>query len=128
MTDIEQFTKYVFCGGLSALTWLIVLWIGVELLSLPKTLSSFIGFCVASIINYSLQHRVVYKKSGGHGLFFKRYVLVTSIMQIVNIAMFWGLITYTSIQYILAQVLVIGLVFICNYIINSIYTFMNPSY
>jgi len=109
------------------LNMLIVLWIGVELLALPKTLSSFIGFCVASIINYSLQHRVVYKKSGGHGLFFKRYVLVTSIMQIVNIGMFWGLVTYTSIQYILAQIIVIGFVFICNYIINSTYTFMKTS-
>ena len=127
MTDIEQFTKYVICGGLSALICLILLWIGVELLSLPKTLSSFIGFCVASIINYSLQHRVVYKKSGGHGLFFKRYVLVTSIMQIVNIVMFWGLVTYTSIQYMLAQILVISFVFICNYIINSTYTFMKTS-
>ena len=127
MTDIEQFTKYVICGGLSALTWLLVLWIGAELLALPKTLSSFIGFCVGSILNYSLQHRVVYKKSGDHGLFFKRYVLVTSIMQIVNIVMFWGLITYTSFQYMLAQILVIGFVFICNYVINSTYTFMKPS-
>ena len=127
MTDIEQFTKYVICGGLSALTWLVLLWIGVELLALPKTISSFIGFCVASIINYRLQHKVVYKKSGGHGLFFKRYVLVTSIMQIVNIVMFWGLVTYTSIQYMLAQILVIGFVFICNYVINSTYTFMKPS-
>ena len=127
MTDIEQFIKYVISGGLSALTHLILLWIGVEILALPKTLSSFIGFCVGSIINYSLQHRFVFKKSGDHDLFFKRYVLVTSIMQIVNIAMFWGLITYTSIHYILAQVLVIGFVFICNYIINSTYTFMKPS-
>ena len=127
MTDIEQFIKYVISGGLSALTQLILLWIGVEILALPKTLSSFIGFCVGSIINYSLQHRFVFKKSGDHGLFFKRYVLVTSIMQIVNIAMFWGSITYTSIHYILAQVLVIGFVFICNYIINSTYTFMKPS-
>jgi len=127
LTDIEQFIKYVISGGLSALTWLILLWIGVELLALPKTLSSFIGFCVASIINYSLQHRLVFKKSGDHGLFFKRYVLVTSIMQIVNIAMFWGLVTYTSIQYILAQAIVIGFVFICNYIINSTYTFMKTS-
>jgi putative flippase GtrA len=127
LTDIEQFTKYVICGGLSALTWLILLWIGVELLALPKTLSSLIGFCVSSTINYSLQHRFVFKKSGDHGLFFKRYVLVTSVMQIVNIGMFWGLITYTSIQYILAQILVIGFVFICNYIINSTYTFMKLS-
>jgi len=127
LTDIEQFIKYVISGGLSALTHLILLWIGVEILALPKTLSSFIGFCVGSIINYSLQHRFVFKKSGDHGLFFKRYVIVTSIMQIVNIAMFWGLTTYTSIYYILAQVLVIGFVFICNYIINSTYTFMKPS-
>jgi len=127
LTNIKQFIKYIFCGGFSALTHLIVLWIGVEVFALPKILSSFIGFCVASIINYSLQHRVVYNKSGDHGLFFKRYVLVTSVMQIVNIGMFWGLITYTSIQYILAQILVIGFVFICNYIINSTYTFMKPS-
>jgi putative flippase GtrA len=127
LTDIEQFIKYVIFGGLSALTHLILLWIGVEIFALPKTLSSFIGFCVGSIINYNLQHRFVFKKSGDYGLFFKRYVLVTSMMQIVNIAMFWGLVTYTSIQYILAQVLVIGFVFICNYIINSTYTFMKPS-
>ena len=127
MIDIKQFIKYVICGGLSALTHLILLWIGVEIFALPKTLSSFIGFCVGSIINYSLQHRVVFKKSGDHGLFFKRYVLVTSVMQIVNIGMFWGLITYSSIQYILAQIIVIGFVFTCNYIINSTYTFMKPS-
>ncbi len=127
MADIEQFIKYVISGSLSVLTLLIILWIGVEFLSLPKTLSSFIGFCIGSIINYSLQHRFVFKKSGDHGVFFKRYVLVTSIMQIVNVVIFWGFVTYTSIQYILAQAIVIGFVFICNYIINSTYTFMKTS-
>ena len=97
MTDIEQFIKYVISGGLSALTWLILLWIGVEFVSLPKTLSSFIGFCVGSTVNYSLQHRYVFKKYGNHGLFLKRYIVVT------------------------------GFIFLCNYIINSTYTFMNPS-
>jgi len=127
LADIEQFIKYVISGSLSVLTLLIILWIGVEFLSLPKTLSSFIGFCIGSIINYSLQHRFVFKKSGDHGVFFKRYVLVTSIMQIVNVVMFWVLVTYTNIQYILAQTIVVGFVFICNYIINSTYTFMKTS-
>jgi len=127
LTDIEQFIKYFISGGLSALTTLILLWIGVELLSLPKTFSSVIGFCIGSILNYSMQHRFVFKKSGGHAIFFKRYVLVTSIMQIINLTMFWGLVSYTSIQYILAQIIVIGFVFICNYIINSTYTFMKTS-
>ena len=127
MTDIKQFIKYVISGSLSALTCLILLWIGVELLFLPKTLSSFIGFCIGSILNYSMQHRFVFKKSGGHTIFFRRYVFVTSIMQIINMTMFWGLVTYTSIHYLLAQIIVIGLVFICNYIINSTYTFMKAS-
>jgi len=127
LADIEQFIKYVISGSLSAFTWLIMLWVGVEFFSLPKTLSSFIGFCIASVINYSLQHKFVFKKSGDHGVFFKRYVLITSVMQIVNVVMFWGLVTYTSIQYILAQIIVIGFVFICNYIINSAYTFMKTS-
>jgi putative flippase GtrA len=74
-----------------------------------------------------MQHRFVFKKSGDHAIFFKRYVFVTSIMQIINMAMFWGLVTYTGIQYILAQIIVIGFVFICNYIINSTYTFMKTS-
>ena len=74
-----------------------------------------------------MQHKFVFKKNGSHAIFFKRYVLVTSIMQIINMTMFWGLVTYTSIQYILAQIIVIGFVFICNYIINSTYTFMKTS-
>lgn len=127
MTDINQFIKYVVSGGLSALICLIILWIGVEFLSLPKTLSSIISFCIASILNYSIQHRFVFMKTGGHSIFFKRYVLVTSIMQAINMAMFWGLVTHTNIQYILAQTIVIGFIFICNYIINSTYTFMKIS-
>jgi putative flippase GtrA len=127
LTDIKQFIKYVISGSLSVLTCLILLWIGVELLSLPKIFSSFIGFCIGSILNYSMQHRFVFKKSGGHAIFFQRYVFVTSIMQIINMTMFWGLVTYTSIHYLLAQIIVIGLVFICNYIINSTYTFMKTS-
>ena len=127
MTDIEQLIKYIVSGSLAVLTTLIILWIGVELLSLPKLFSSFAGFCIGSILNYSIQHRFVFKKSGGHTTFLRRYVFVTSIMQIVNMIMFWGLISYTSIQYILAQIIVIGFVFICNYTINSTYTFMKPS-
>lgn len=126
MTDIKQFIKYVVSGSLSALTCLILLWIGVELLSLPKTLSSFVSFCIGSILNYNLQHRFVFMKNGGHAVFFKRYVFVTLTMLIVNMIMFWGFISYTSIQYIIAQTIVIGFVFICNYIINSTYTFMKP--
>jgi putative flippase GtrA len=127
LTDINQFIKYVISGSLSVLICLILLWIGVELLSLPKTFSSFIGFCIGSIFNYRIQHKFVFKKSGDHAIFFRRYVFVTLIMQIINMIMFWGLVTYTSIQYILAQIIVIGFVFICNYIINSTYTFMKVS-
>ena len=127
MTDIEQLIKYIVSGSLSVLTTLILLWIGVEFLSLPKLFSSFVGFCIGSILNYSIQHRFVFNKSGGHAIFLRRYVIVTSIMQIVNMTMFWSLISYTSIQYILAQIIVIGFVFICNYTINSTYTFMKPS-
>lgn len=127
MTDINQFIKYVISGSLSVLICLILLWTGVEILSLPKTLSSFISFCIGSILNYSIQHRFVFKKSGEHAVFFKRYVFVTSIMQIINMTMFWGFVTYTSIQYILAQILVFGFVFVCNYTVNSTYTFMKPS-
>ena len=124
MTDINQFIKYVICGGSSALLCLVLLWIGVELLSFPKTFSSIVGFCIASILNYSMQHKFVYKKSGGHAIFFKRYVLVTSIMQVINMIMFWGLINHINIHYVLTQIIVIGFIFICNYIINSTFTFM----
>jgi len=127
LTDIKQFIKYVISGGLSALTTIALLWIGVELLSLPKTFSSFVSFSLGSVLNYSIQHRFVFKKSGDHDIFFKRYVFVTSIMLMINMTIFWGLVTYTSIQYILAQIIAIGFVFICNYIINSTYTFIKTS-
>lgn len=127
MDKVVQFIKYLFSGGSAVLVHLLVLWVGVEFLDIPHVFSSFIGFCVGTAVNYCLQHAFVFKKTGDHLFYFKKYLIVTVLMQGVNVSLFWLLLSYTNIQYIIAQILTIGVIFICNYIINAKYTFKDQS-
>jgi putative flippase GtrA len=125
MKNKAQFLKYILTGSCAALTQLIILWLGVSIFGLPEILSSGGAFFVAIIVNYTLQHKIVFNKNGDHHIFFKRYFFLTLIMQMVNIGLFWVFINLIGIQYLIAQVIVIGIIFMCNYFINSQYTFKN---
>lgn len=123
MTKLTQFIKYSLSGSIAVLFRLIILWVGVEYLLLGEILSAFIGAICSVCINYLIQHKFVFRKSGSHLRFFSRFIFVVTLMQSLNLFLFWLLLTYTNIQYILAQTMAIGIIFVINYIINSRFTF-----
>lgn len=123
MNNFDQFLKYILSGGTATIVHLVTLWLGVEIFNFSELLSSFIGFSLATVINYYIQHTFVFQKDGSHSLFFKKYFIITILMQTVNIVIFGVLITFIDMQYVIAQIVTIGFIFICNFIINSKYTF-----
>lgn len=118
-----EFAKYFLAGGFAASVWVFVLWLCVSQFKLPEELSSFIGFTFAVIVNYKLQHKYVFQMEGNHFNLFKKFVVVNIFTQVLNIIIYWYLINVLSIQYIIAQIFVIGLIFVINFLINRNYTF-----
>lgn len=118
-----EFAKYLLAGGFAASVWVFILWICVSLFGLPEEFSSFIGFVIATTINYKLQHKYVFMMEGDHYSLFKKFIMVNIFTQILNLVFFWYLLNVLNIQYLIAQIIVIGIVFVINFIINRSYTF-----
>jgi putative flippase GtrA len=88
---LAQFVRYGVSGGAAIGTHLAVLAALVELAGNPAILASAIGFACGTFVNYALQHRFVFARSSGHGLYLPRYGAVTLATMTLNTALFWAL-------------------------------------
>ncbi|MEM7212310.1 MAG: GtrA family protein [Pseudomonadota bacterium] len=122
-----QFLAYAVAGSIAAVTHIAVLAGLVELVNLPATLASGIGFCCAVPVNYGLQHRYVFASKVPHRKAFFRYLAVTLAALALNLALFHTLLKITELHYTAAQILVIGLVFVVNFLANRAYSFAGSS-
>jgi putative flippase GtrA len=118
-----EFVKYSIAGFAAAATHLAVLAGLVQLMQAPKPMASAIGFCCAIPVNYLIQHRFVFGRTGGHVVYFVRYIAVTLALLAVNVVIFSIFTQIFGIFYILAQILVIGIVFVLNFLVNRTFTF-----
>lgn len=123
----SQFVAYGMAGSVAVVTHIAVLTILAELAGMPKTVASGIGFCCAIPVNYTLQHRFVFASNTPHHKAFVRYLATTFGALALNVALFHALLKTMSIHYVLAQLIVIGVVFVVNFTVNRAYTFANDS-
>lgn len=119
--------RYLVSGGTAALLHFIVLISLVELADVDATVASMTGFCVATLLNYTLQYHWTFELSEPHNRIFTRYVLITFTMLGVNTIIFWILYAKLSVLYVVAQVIATGVVTILNFLINKHYTFVSIS-
>lgn len=106
------------------MTHVSMLYLLVEYLSVDASYASGIGFVVATIQNYLLQHYFVFGVEGGqHHVLFTRYLTVTTFTFGVNLGLFWCLHELLAIWYLMSQVMTTGLIFILNFFANRSYTF-----
>jgi putative flippase GtrA len=118
-----QFILYGLSGSAAAATLLLVLVVLTELGGVPSTLASALGFVCALPVNYTLQHRFVFKKSSGHILFFTRYVTVTLLTLALNTCLFWALTTVLGVYYVVSQAITLGIIVPLNFVVNRSFTF-----
>ena len=123
MKIAAEFIKYSIAGFAAAATHLAVLAGLVQLTPAPKPMASAIGFCCAIPVNYIIQHRFVFGRTGGHVVYFMRYLTVTLILLSANVVLFTIFTQVLGLFYIFAQVLVIGIVFVLNFLVNRTFTF-----
>jgi putative flippase GtrA len=123
MKIVAELIKYSIAGVAAAATHLAVLAGLVQFMHAPTPIASAIGFCCAIPVNYSIQHTFVFRRTGSHTIYFIRYLTVTFVMLVGNVIMFSILTEVIGLFYLFAQVIVIGILFVLNFLINRTLTF-----
>ena len=117
------FLRYFLAGSLAVGTHFLVMILMVEIVQSPPLLASFAGFCIGSVVNYSLQYSWTFSSDVSHQQAGLRYLVVTLSMLFLNMALFEVLYSIAGLDYRLAQSGATALVFLANFTINANYTF-----
>jgi putative flippase GtrA len=117
--------RYLVAGGTAALVHFAVLIMLVELADVDATIASMIGFCLAVIVNYTLQYHWTFEMSEPHGRILTKYIVITFTMLGVNTIIFWVLYEQVGVLYLVAQFIATGVVTVLNFLINKHYTFVS---
>jgi putative flippase GtrA len=119
---VPQVVRYVLVGLLAVAVHYAVLNGLVELTPLHKLPASIAGFCVAIPVNYSLQHRWVFRSGSAHAMALPRYIMITAFGLIINAVAFAAMLDL-GVPYLLAQAAAIILVTSFNFMANRSFTF-----
>lgn len=122
-SKLAVLVRYTAAGSLAVGVHYLVLILLVERAAMDATLSSSCGFLFGLIVNYLLQYYWTFRSSGSHAKRFPLFAGVAVVMLGLNAAIFWALHERFEINYLLAQAFAIGVVFLLNFLVNSLYTF-----
>jgi putative flippase GtrA len=114
-----RFARYATIGVSTLLFDLGMLYIAVSIIGVPYYIATPITFLIAVSCNYALSRRFVFKGStrSWHGGY--TYFAVVAILgAVVTTTLVATLISYLGLYYLVARVLVAGLVGIGNYLFN----------
>jgi len=100
--------RFALSGGTAALTTLFVLYLLHGLLSAPYLAASAIGFLAGVSINFLLQRRVVFLRTGRAGVRREAatFLVVNLIALVLNTALLYIFVEFLHLYYLAAQVLV----------------------
>ncbi|MCG6862085.1 MAG: GtrA family protein [Chromatiaceae bacterium] len=121
--NLELLVRYIAAGTFAVAVHYLILILMVEGMTIDATLASACGFAFGVSVNYLLQYYWTFRSSGSHTRRFPLFGLVAVAMLGLNAAIFWGLHERAGVNYLIAQAVAIGVVFVFNFVINARYTF-----
>jgi putative flippase GtrA len=121
----RQIVRYLMVGGLGTVTHLAILAFCVEVLGWSAIAGTIAGFLGALSVSYWLNHRWVFESNSPHANSLWRYVVVSLSGLVLNSGMMSALVHYLHWWYFTAQLSVIFIVPITNFILNRYWTFFS---
>lgn len=119
----RQFTRYLVVGGLGTGTHLAILALCVELLRQSAIIGAIAGFIGALSVSYVLNHQWAFESQRAHVSSLWRYVVVSLGGLALNTGMMMALVHYLHWWYFTAQLSVIMIVPVINFLLNRYWTF-----
>ena len=119
----SQVGRYVIVGGLGTATHLAILALCVEWFGLDAVLGAIAGFLGALSVSYVLNHYWTFQSRRSHLSSLWRYVTVSIAGLMLNTGMMYALVSFLHWWYLTAQLSVILIVPISNFMLNRYWTF-----
>lgn len=123
--SISDFVRYLFVGGIAALTDLAIFFVFAKLLDYNYLVITIIGFAIATYVNYILSIKFVFNS---RARFSRRTeitltYIVSTIALVVHMAVLYYLIDLLNSDKMLSKILAIGSAFIFNFLLRKYYVF-----
>ncbi len=123
----RQFGTFALVGLTGTALHYSLLYLLVEFGGVGPLVASGCGALIGLLVNYFLNHGLTFKSDQSHYRAFPKFVLIASIGLAINLALMALLVNRLQIYYMLAQVLVTGVVLVWNFLANRFWTFRMDS-
>lgn len=122
-----KIVRYLFSGGVAAVTNLVLLWILTSPLHIWYIPSSIMAFLIAFGVSFVLQKFFTFQDHGTEGIHGQAftYFAVTGTNLLINTGLLYLLVDYAHMNVILAQILASILIAIESYVIYGMFIFKN---
>ncbi|MBR9871241.1 MAG: GtrA family protein [Gammaproteobacteria bacterium] len=123
-STIATLFRYGVAGIVGTLAHYAVLLGMVEYFGLSVLIATSTGFVLGAVVNHELNRRFVFDargKSYGHTAI--KFMIIAVVGFCINLAAMFVLNILFALQYIVAQVLATGLVFLITFLLNKSWTF-----
>lgn len=119
-----RFARYAIVGTATFLIDFLLLWVFVELVHIHYIVSTALAFIIGVSFNYFLSRRWVFKHSTQtHIAGYLYFLKFAAIGMTTIVVLMWVVKEYTDIHYLIARVLIAGIVGIANYVANLYFNF-----
>lgn len=119
----HQFIRYLVVGGVGTVLHLLVMMATVEIAHLSITWGVVLGYLAALLFSFALNYRWTFASVRSPCATFVRYTLISLSGLLLNALMVNGLVAFTGIWYLTAQLSVIWVVPITNYLLSRYWAF-----
>lgn len=119
----QQAIRFAVVGVVATLTHIGILTLGVERFGMNPVLASTLGFIAAVAASYVLNRRWTFKSTESHGKTLWRFVVVSLFGLALNTAMMVVLVQHFHWWYLWAQLGVLLVVPLSNFLLNRYWTF-----
>ncbi|CAN5375722.1 hypothetical protein BH09PSE6_BH09PSE6_28250 [soil metagenome] len=120
---LGRLAQYALVGGVGTGAHYFTMIALVEGAGFDPLKGSIAGSFVGAIVNYLLNRRFVFTTQRAHHEALPRFLLIAGIAVALNALLMQGWLAYTTLPYLLAQLLTTALLLVFTYAGNAIWTF-----
>lgn len=120
---VRQFLSFAGLGLIGTSAHYATLFTLVEALALNPVLASSVGFVVGALVNYYLTRTYTFRSSTPHVYGLPKFAMVAAVGMFLNTSIMSLITFFTSIHYIVAQIVATGIILIWNFLGNRFWTF-----
>lgn len=120
---MKQFLTFAGVGAIGTAGHYMTLLVLVELFSVAPVYATTFGFIVGAVINYFLNYKYTFRSDKPHTEALIKFFVIAILGAVINSMIMYLGVSYTKINYIIAQFFATGLVLLWNYLLNKYWTF-----